>query len=412
MSQRQFTTYQSDVLSFELREAMLGILNPGRYSGYLVMASNGTPSGGSIPIKLQHTGGVQKLPKGGSSLDPAIGVVVTTQGGIIHEDQEVTLSVTDNSGGGDVKYSLIYLEHTYQDGVEGDNPAIYGVINGTAGGGVPALTSAYKRCIIGVVEMPAGATAFAQLIWDPRPSDNVLGDSKVLQILFGVVANYQKSKLNTIPADGIIGTRIYTEENYITNEESITSALDDLDMSLWDIETTMTAIGNRAIDDVNWGALTDNTRFNVSTSAHGFAPKLPNDATKYLNGVGAWAAMKQWVWRTELGTDLGKSDFGNFAASSGTVDLTAMVPSDCDLIFIKVKSVKSTYVTNSWVGLKPYNVNCSYLEHNHPVELTTHYVSDMMLKLDSTTKKFDWVQIGAADFSAFEITIFAYLTAT
>lgn len=33
----------------------------------------------------------------------------------------------------------------------------------------------------------------------------------------------------------------------------------------------------------------DITTNNVSTSKHGFAPKAPNDATKFLNGVGAWA---------------------------------------------------------------------------------------------------------------------------
>jgi hypothetical protein len=36
-------------------------------------------------------------------------------------------------------------------------------------------------------------------------------------------------------------------------------------------------------------ATTDTTALNVSISAHGLAPKLPNDATKFLNGVGAYA---------------------------------------------------------------------------------------------------------------------------
>ncbi len=33
----------------------------------------------------------------------------------------------------------------------------------------------------------------------------------------------------------------------------------------------------------------DNTINNVSSSRHGLAPKTPNDATKYLNGTGAWS---------------------------------------------------------------------------------------------------------------------------
>ncbi len=52
---------------------------------------------------------------------------------------------------------------------------------------------------------------------------------------------------------------------------------------------------NGALDPV-WGSvhdsdlsLSDITNNNVSTGAHGFAPKLPNDATKFLNGAGAYA---------------------------------------------------------------------------------------------------------------------------
>lgn len=35
--------------------------------------------------------------------------------------------------------------------------------------------------------------------------------------------------------------------------------------------------------------LSDVTTNNVSTSAHGFVPKAPNDATKYLDGTGAFS---------------------------------------------------------------------------------------------------------------------------
>jgi hypothetical protein len=36
-------------------------------------------------------------------------------------------------------------------------------------------------------------------------------------------------------------------------------------------------------------SVTDITTNNVSTTAHGFAPKAPNDATRYLDGTGAWS---------------------------------------------------------------------------------------------------------------------------
>ena len=40
--------------------------------------------------------------------------------------------------------------------------------------------------------------------------------------------------------------------------------------------------------------ITDNTANDVSTSAHGFAPKAPNDTTKYLRGDGTWSSANIW----------------------------------------------------------------------------------------------------------------------
>jgi len=47
--------------------------------------------------------------------------------------------------------------------------------------------------------------------------------------------------------------------------------------------------GAQAIALDTLAAPTDITTLNVSTSAHGLAPKLPNDATKYLDGTGAYS---------------------------------------------------------------------------------------------------------------------------
>ena len=47
-------------------------------------------------------------------------------------------------------------------------------------------------------------------------------------------------------------------------------------------------IGNGGVN-ITQGALTDETNNNVSTSAHGLAPKLPNDASKFLDGTGSFS---------------------------------------------------------------------------------------------------------------------------
>jgi len=65
--------------------------------------------------------------------------------------------------------------------------------------------------------------------------------------------------------------------------------LDGLSGMPADLETHGTrheAGGDDAILLDNLGAPEDNTDLDVSTDAHGLCPKLPNDATKFLNGVG------------------------------------------------------------------------------------------------------------------------------
>lgn len=52
--------------------------------------------------------------------------------------------------------------------------------------------------------------------------------------------------------------------------------------------TGVTAIGSGKVTEA-MQVLADNTTQNVSTTKHGYAPKAPNDATKYLDGTGAWS---------------------------------------------------------------------------------------------------------------------------
>jgi hypothetical protein len=39
-----------------------------------------------------------------------------------------------------------------------------------------------------------------------------------------------------------IGDRDYTEENYVTDGETLTASIDALDMALWDLETTVSGV--------------------------------------------------------------------------------------------------------------------------------------------------------------------------
>jgi hypothetical protein len=52
--------------------------------------------------------------------------------------------------------------------------------------------------------------------------------------------------------------------------------------------TSHKSAGGDSIKLDELAACTDVTTLNVSTAAHGLTPKLPNDGTKYLDGVGTW----------------------------------------------------------------------------------------------------------------------------
>lgn len=61
--------------------------------------------------------------------------------------------------------------------------------------------------------------------------------------------------------------------------------------------------------------LADNTTNNVSTTKHGYAPKAPNDATKFLDGTGAWSTPAG-------GSGLGYALCGNNGSTVSPADST------------------------------------------------------------------------------------------
>ena len=75
-----------------------------------------------------------------------------------------------------------------------------------------------------------------------------------------------------------------------------------------------------------FGATTDITTLNASTTAHGLLPKLSNVSTQYLNGVGSWAALTPAEnTGTATGTANGSTTVFNIAHSIGSTPYSAFV---------------------------------------------------------------------------------------
>ncbi len=79
--------------------------------------------------------------------------------------------------------------------------------------------------------------------------------------------------------------------------------------------------------------LRDNTTADVSTSRHGLTPKLPNDSTKFLNGVGGWAV--------PTGSSQGSQIFleRHVASNSAQLDFTSFISGTYDKYLIVGESI-------------------------------------------------------------------------
>jgi len=287
MAQKQFTTYQADVLSFDLREALLGIIRPGRFSGFDQITDYDTPDG-TIYLHLSHSAAaVQKLAKLGSSLDSPIGVAVTTQGTIIHEDAtEIVMDIPDNNASQYDKWYIIYMEHDYVE-VQGANNASYGFIAGTGGGGMPTLLEAYHRVPLAYIQADSYATEIAHLHFYPASAIDNLGDEIMGEVLFGHKWMHDDNR-GTVPGGlGVIGDRNYSNNNYLTDYTSLTQSLSALDLALSQLADLETVDGTKPLDE--WGTPGDNTDLDATIAEHGLLPKLSNDTDEFLRGDGAWA---------------------------------------------------------------------------------------------------------------------------
>lgn len=102
---------------------------------------------------------------------------------------------------------------------------------------------------------------------------------------FAVVSGANKvDNLDADKLDGLDSTAFATA----TGLTITTNALASLTTAFGIHHTRHEAGGSDSIKLDNLESPDDNTDLNVSNTAHGLTPKLPNDATKYLDGTGAY----------------------------------------------------------------------------------------------------------------------------
>jgi hypothetical protein len=125
-----------------------------------------------------------------------------------------------------------------------------------------------------------------------NPTLALANDLAALEALSGTNTIYYRSGVDTWSAvtfSGLTfsgGVLTASGTSYTADESTLTLSSTVFSIKAGGVGTTQLASG--AVTEGKLG-LTDVTTANVSTSAHGFTPKAPNDTTKFLRGDGTWA---------------------------------------------------------------------------------------------------------------------------
>jgi hypothetical protein len=100
-------------------------------------------------------------------------------------------------------------------------------------------------------------------------------------------------------AFGAGGTVLYGNQTITLTGDVTGSGATSIATTIANNAVTTAKINNGAVTEAKL-TLADNATGNVSTSAHGFAPKAPNDATKFLDGTGAYSVPAGGVLRSYI----------------------------------------------------------------------------------------------------------------
>lgn len=160
MAKKLFTTFKAAVDSFPQGEQNVGLLKPGRYSGFDNIITRG-----ALDISITHSGLVKKTGKD-NNYAPNFGALMFGTGSILHDDDHVELTIASNSGNVNPRTDYIIAENTYQE-VQGGTPIIYSVIQGPSNGDEPTLPNPQKQVLIGKVIITANGYLFTNLIYEP-----------------------------------------------------------------------------------------------------------------------------------------------------------------------------------------------------------------------------------------------------
>lgn len=328
MAQKRFLNWKDAVKTFEIGEANLGKLQPGRYAGFDSIISAVGPTSGVLIDLIHTTTGFDKTLENGSQTSNNAALIMPT-GTIIHEDAPITsLDIESNLTNPDYRYDYIICEHEYVQSV-GGTPATYSVIKGPLLAALPTIPNPDKQILIGVVRVdPFNDTTFSGLTYTKQPVP-LLGNESPQEFM---------AKLNLV-------TKVYVD----LNMNSLANQIQDLVDALGDSD-----------------AFTDygpNAKRLVDGETHNESLRKLDQASTPIGGIIMYSGSLAEFDGTGLGLVASdKMGWGLCNGNNGTPDLKGKFivgydPGDGDYDAIgKIGGEKEHTLTSVESGLPAHNV--------------------------------------------------------
>jgi hypothetical protein len=161
MPQQRLRDYKEPILSWDHNLFNLGMHNPGRYCGFDTFS----PTDPLIASLTHAATGIRYKDQINNAKGP-FGIVISPQGIIIMEEDDVTgLTFDTNAGNTERRFDLIVINHNF-DVIEGGSPATYSVIKGPIGNPIkPLLADVYHQTVIGTVEFAPNVSDLGDVIY-------------------------------------------------------------------------------------------------------------------------------------------------------------------------------------------------------------------------------------------------------
>lgn len=154
MAQKRFRNYKNSLTSVDHNLMNLAFHPAGRYFGFDSIEPEDT-----LQFSLTHIQTGVKYKDTTNTLRGPAGLIMTPQGVIIMETEPLTeLTIDTNAGNGSIRYDLIVCNHDFTL-VSGGSDATYQIIKGPLNNPIkPIPSDPYKQTLIGIIEIPAGAS--------------------------------------------------------------------------------------------------------------------------------------------------------------------------------------------------------------------------------------------------------------